>query len=482
MRVGQTSIIVFVSQLVAALLGFVATVYFARVLGAEILGLYAVVLALAGWIKLGGQVGVSKALTKRLSEGDEQPEYLAAAIISVTFFGVITSVGVVLFREQVNAYIGTDAALLVVLLVFVGLFHQIIRAALSGERLVHISGLLSPVRTGGRSAIQVGLVILGWGLSGMVIGYAAGTLLAGLIGIVFVSTRLKLPKKRHFVSLYDYAKYAWLGGIKSRTWSDIDILILAAFVPASLVGIYSIAWSIAKFLNLFGAALSKTLFPEISHADTNENEPMVQSLIEGSLTFGGLILIPGLIGGTVLADRLLLIYGPEFTEGVAVLSILIIAYLLQDYWKQLMTALKALDRPDLAFHINLVFIICNVSLNVALIVAMGWIGAAIATGIAVSIGLILAFHSLRKLVSFDLPITEILQQWIAALLMGGVVYAARQLGEANLMWVADYNAVFVVGLVGLGAAVYFAILLGISATFRTTVTDNLPFDIPFINP
>ncbi len=482
MRVGQTSIIVFVSKLVAALLGFVATVYFARVLGAEILGLYAVVLALAGWIKIGGQVGVSKALTKRLSEGDEQSEYLAAAIILVTMFGFITSVAVMLFREQVNAYIGTDAALLVVLLVFVGLFHQIIRASLSGERLVHISGLLSPVRTGGRSAIQVGLVMVGFGLSGMVIGYAAGTFLAGILGIVFLSTHLKLPKKRHFVSLYDYAKYAWLGGIKSRTWSDIDILILAAFVPASLVGIYSIAWSIAKFLNLFGAALSKTIFPEISHAGTKENEAMVQSLIEGSLTFGGLILIPGLIGGTVLADRLLLIYGPEFTEGVSVLAILIIAYLIQDYWKQLMTAIKALDRPDLAFRINLVFIICNASLNVALIVLIGWIGAAIATGISVSVGLILAFRSLRGLVSFNVPVSEILQQWIAALLMGGVVYAARHLGEANLGWVDDLNAVFVVALVGLGAAVYFTILFGISTEFRTTVANNLPFDVPLITP
>ena len=480
MRVGQTSAIVFVSKLVASLLGFLATVYFARELGAEVLGFYAVILALAGWLKVGGQVGVSNALVKRLSEGDEQSEYLAAAIISVTALAIFVLGAILLLKDRVNAYVGVDAALLVVLLVIVGLFHEIIRSTLSGERLVHISGLLSPIRTGGRSAIQIGLVAVGWGLSGMVFGYAAGTFLVGVVGILFLSIRPAVPGKDHFVSLYDYAKYAWLGGLKSRTWNDIDILILGALVPASLVGIYSVAWGIAKFLNIFGTSVTKTLFPELSHADANEDDELIRSLIEDSLTYAGFILIPGLIGGAVLADRLLLIYGPEFTEGTVVFVILIIAYLIYGYWKQLMNVLKALDRPDLAFRINLIFIICNVSLNIALIVAIGWIGAAIATGIAVSVGLILAFHSLRRLVSFNLPITEILQQWIAALLMGGVVYAARQLGEANLMWVADYNAVFVVSLVGLGAVVYFSLLFGISTEFRTTVANNLPVNVPLV--
>jgi len=55
------------------------------------------------------------------------------------------------------------------------------------------------------------------------------------------------------------------------------------------------------------------------------------------------------------------------------------------------------------------------------------------------------------------------------------------LAEARWMWVDDFNAVFVVLLVGLGAAVYFVLLLGISSTFRTTVTNNLPFAVPLLD-
>jgi O-antigen/teichoic acid export membrane protein len=46
MRIGQTSVAVFVSKLVESALGFVATPYFAREPGASVLGSYALVLAL----------------------------------------------------------------------------------------------------------------------------------------------------------------------------------------------------------------------------------------------------------------------------------------------------------------------------------------------------------------------------------------------------------------------------------------------------
>ncbi len=476
MRIGQTSAIVFASELVASLLGFLATVYFARILGAEVLGYYAIILAVAAWLKIGGKIGVSSALTKRLSEGDEQAEYITAATIVIVTLGAVVSGFVVLLQDHLDSYVGVNAALFLVLLVVTGLFHQLVLATLSGKRLVHISGLLSPIGIGGRSAIQIGLVATGWGLSGMVFGYVAGTLLVGVLGLVFLSVRLSVPGKEHFVSLYEYAKYAWLGGLKSRTWNEIDILILGAMVPASLVGIYSVAWGIAKFLNVFGTALTKTLFPELSRADAKENTALVQTLINDSLTYGGLILIPGLVGGAVLADRLLLIYGSEFTEGVVVFVVLVVAYLIYGYWKQLMNALKALDRPDLAFRINLVFILLNVSLNVLLILTIGWLGAAIATATAATVGLILAFRLLRQIVQFTIPSGEIARQWSSALLMGLIVYGARELGETH--WISIHNELFVVALVILGAIVYFLTMLAISRTFRTTVSNNSPLDIP----
>ncbi|MCU4739788.1 flippase [Natronoglomus mannanivorans] len=477
MRIGQTSIVVFGSKLLASVLGFLATVYFARVLGAEILGYYAIVLALVGWLKLGGDIGVSSAVTKRLSEDDESSAYFTAGLTIVTGLAVGIGFLIFIFRKYVNAYVGVEAAMFVILLVLAGLFRSFVKAALNGQRLVHIAGILAPVKTGIRSAVQIGLVIFGFELAGMLFGYAVGAILVGIIGLSFLSIRLERPQIEHFRSLYEYAKYAWLGGMKSRSFNDIDVIVLGALVHPTYVGVYSVAWTIAQFLNLFGEAIKQSMFPELSHANARDRVEAVETLITDSVTYGGLVIIPGLFGGIILGDRLLRIYGEEFVRGSTVLVLLITAYLLYGYQKQFMNSLNALDRPDLAFKINIIFILSNLVLNVALIVWMGWLGAAIATAISSGIGLILSFYSLSQLVNFTVPIGEITRQVSAAMMMTAMLFVIRQFIEKTAL--SQYNILIVTLLVILGAGLYFSILFGISKTFRATVVANSPFPIPF---
>ncbi len=75
------------------------------------------------------------------------------------------------------------------------------------------------------------------------------------------------------------------------------------------------AWSIAKFFTLFDSAISSTLLPELSRVDAAGEETIAVTLVEDSLTYGGLLLLPGFVGGGLLGDRLLRIYGPGFVEG-----------------------------------------------------------------------------------------------------------------------------------------------------------------------
>lgn len=479
MRIGQTSFVVFVSKVSANALGFLATVYFARVLGAEVLGYYAVILALVAWLGLAGDIGVSKAMVKRISEGTEQSAYFTAGVVVTFALAAVISIGVLAFHDAVNAYVGIQAASMVVLLLLAGSCKSLVTAALNGERLVHISGVLTPLKIGGRSLFQIALVVAGSNLFGMIVGYAAGTVLAALVGFTYVSVRLTRPRARHFRQLYDYAKFSWLGNLQNRSFNDVDIIVLGALVPSALVGIYSVAWSIAKFLTLFGDSVSATLFPELSFADADNRTDLIEDLITNSIAYGGLIAIPGLFGSVVLGDRLLRIYGSEFTEGTAVLTLLILATLVFGYQKLLLNAINALDRPDVAFRINAVFIATNVTLNVGLILWIGWVGAAIATVISALGGTALSFWLLRKLVDFDAPTGQILRQTGAAVSMTVVVIGAQNLLESS--FIARNNAAIVLSLVAVGAGFYFLALLAISREFRRTVSDNSPIRIPFVS-
>ncbi len=480
MRLGQTSVIYFLSKVFGSVIGFFATVYFARVLGEVILGQYALVLAVVAWLGIGGKLGFSTAVTKRISEGKEPRKFVGAGLGIMIAMMSIAALVVVIFNDFVNAYIGAPAAGFVVLLLFVVLLKSLVNASLKGKQLVHMYAVLSSGKQVTRAIFQIGLVALGLGLSGMLWGYAIGYLITIIIGLWILNLRPAMPEKHHISSLFEYAKYAWLGNIRSQSFSTVDIAILGFFVTQGLIGVYSVAWSISKILDIFGSAISTTLFPEMSSLSSKNDASAVVGLTEDSLTYGGLILIPGLVGSVVLGDRIMAIYGKAFIAGDRILVILIIALLVYTYNNQLLNTLNSVDRPDLAFRANAVFITTNLVLNIGLIWQLGWTGAAIATALSAAISLIFAFRYTQALVPFSTPLGDIAGQWIAALCMGAVVYLARYLGEANLAWVDDFNAVFVVLLVGLGAAVYFVLLLGISSTFRTTVTNNLPFAVPLL--
>lgn len=220
------------------------------------------------------------------------------------------------------------------------------------------------------------------------------------------------------------------------------------------------------------------MFLELSYTSTQESDQEAAELVEDALAYTGLIAIPGLVGGVILGDRLLQLYGPEFTEGTAVLGLLILAVLLFSYQKQLMNGLNGLDRPDLAFRVNVVFVVLNTGLNLLLIWQFGIEGAAVATALSVAVTLVLAYYSLSRLITFELPVAQIARQCAAAMAMGAVVLTTR--GFVESFGIVDRNATLVVSLVGLGAGVYFLTLLTISQEFRATVGRNLPIEVPFL--
>ncbi len=478
MRLGQTSVIYFLSRFGGSILGFFATIYFTRTLGEDIYGFYAITLALVSWLGLVKSVGFGQAIIKRMSEGEEPDAFLSAGIAVKGLLTAFVALSVFLFRDQVNAYVGQPVAEFVILLLVVSIFSGLVTSALHGSHRVHVYAPLSVAKKGAQSVTMIALVYVGWGLSGMLLGHAVGTALIAAVGLWFVKPNLTIPKWRHVVSLFDFAKFSWLGNIRSETFKYMDIMILGLFVSSGLIGIYAVTYTLSKFLDIFANAIQTTLFPEISKR-AEADDDLVRTLTNDALSYAGLFMIPGIVGGTIIGDRLMRIYGDGFEIGAQVLPILLVGILAYSYTKQLLNTLNGIDYPDLAFRTNVVFVISNLVLNVTLVYTVGWLGAAIATAASAGIGLIFALYYTRRHIAFTIPFSEISQQWGAALVMGLVVYAARVFGERNLEWLTDYNTFFVVGLVGLGAVVYFAVLSAISVEFRTTVKNNLPFDIPF---
>lgn len=473
MRLGQTSAIYTISKIVGSVLGFLATVYFANELGDAVLGQFALVLALVTWGSVVATAGLGRSLTKRMSERTEPGRYFGAGLLVAAAIGLVAVVVVLLASDLVGRYVGASVASLVALLLVVRLFDGVVIAALKGDHLVHVNSVLRVGERTVRSLAQVGLVVVGWRLAGMIVGLALSTLLVVTAGVWYLDVRPALPRRHHLTSLYEFARFAWIGDISQQFYRTLDITVLGFFVASGLVGVYSVVWSLVMFLAIFGTGVRETLFPEMSKLSAADESGSVAGLTEEALVFSGMILVPGLVGGILLDDRLLRIYGPSFVEGTRVFGLLAAAALVWTYNRQLQNTLNAIDRPGLAAKSNAIFLGANVVLNLALVPAFGIVGAAAATLVSAGVGLVVSVRYVRAVVEFQTPIREIANQWIAALLMGGVVYALRAVGDRR--WFVDLNAVFIVLLAGIGAGVYFGLLLGISPRVRTTVVRNVPF-------
>lgn len=458
MRLGKTTLVHFISQVVVSLAGFVATFAIARVLGAEGVGMYALGVAIVTWLVVPLN-GLRQSLTKRISEGTEKHSYFTAGVLMHIVVGVLVVGALLLFSGPVNRYIGGQVTGLVAAVFLAHTAFTMVGGALEGEKKVAQYGWLRAFERLARTGLQIGLILAGYGIAGLFFGHAVALTIAVVAGIVLVGLRLSVPKQRHFRSLLDFAQYSWLGGLKGRTFGWMDTIVLGFFVTSSLVGVYEVAWTLASFFVLVANSIQSTLFPELSELSTDDHDDRIHHYINEGLVFTGIFLIPGFFGAVALGTDILRIYSPEFTQGAIILLLLIGARTFDAYGSQLVSAINAIDRPEVAFKINGLFVVLNVSLNVALIVTFGWYGAAIATLLSGIVTLLLSYWYLARIIGAPaIPYGEISRQVIAGFVMLGVVYTVDP--------VIPQSHYMTILLVSIGVAVYLLVLLTLSTRVR----------------
>lgn len=470
MRYGRTSVVHFLSRLVMSVSGFVATIVLTRWLGQSQYGTYVVVLSILAWTTMAAQFGLPQAIRKRVSEDNEGNYVLSGAAVQLLLY-IFLAICLWIARPYINNFVGIDAALVLIVMLGVRLAVNLIQNVLDGQHLVHVSSVLIPVEWTGRSVVQVVLVVSGFGIAGAFAGYIVGAIVATVIGSYFLRIPRTMPSRRELLRLKSFAQFSWLGSIKNRTFQSMDTLVLAVFVSHSLVAVYEVAWNLASLFAIFGSSISRTLFPEMSNISATEgNKSKVAGLLRVSLAYAGLFIIPGLVGGALVGDVVLTVYGEGFKTGYYILLVLTFARLLYGYSMQFLSTIDALDYPNLTFYTNAAFVGSNLVLNVVLTWQFGWYGAAAATTISSAISLFGGYYFASQLVDVTIPIGEISKQWVAAIIMATVVIGGRVLLGSSLP--------VIVALVFVGAGVYFVVLTLLSEEFRTTVEDNLPFNFP----
>lgn len=458
MGIGKSVVSHFASKVLGSVAGFVATFVIARILGAEALGVYALAQGLMIWATVPSH-GVTTTITKYISEGKREGEFASVGVLFNLLLVLITVVLIISFEKHVNEYVGTDAGMFVLLLICSSVLFGTIGGILKGEKKVAAFGWLTTAEKVLRTIFQVAFILLGYKVSGLIVGHAGSLVIAAIIGIYISGLRPALPGSDEIIKSYNYAKYAWLGSTKKKMFGWMDTIILGFFVSSAFIGIYEVAWTLSSFLILSSNSIRNVLFPEISELSSENKDDKILTYLNEGILYTGLIVIPGLFGASIIGGDLLSIYRPTFAEGATVLQILILAQLANVYGKQFVDILNAIDRPDIAFRVNGSFVFVNISLNLGLIYAIGWHGAAIATLASGAVTLMLGYYYTARLFGAPpIPWRGILSQVVSSVVMAVGVYFVST--------VTPSNHYVTVGLAFVGALMYGSVLLVVSPRIR----------------
>jgi O-antigen/teichoic acid export membrane protein len=350
-------------------------------------------------------------------------------------------------------------------------------ALLTSNFQIGRSGAIKSVDALGQVGVQVALISVGFGTLALMAGYAVGSIAAAVVAVFLVVRKFDWvwPARRHFRRLFEFARYSFLNSFVQKFYDNIDIIVITAVLGKSATGVYGIGFRFSMILTVVYSAINQASNPEISKHDAQGNQGRIKEVLSDALVLGLLIGLPAFVGFVVLARPIIVtFYTEEFAAATTVAIIAVATRIPEGLRSSFGSVLAGMDRPDVPFRGGVILIVTNIVLDILLVPTIGVIGAIVASFVGMSLQCLYMGYHLSDILDLsvsDLPLGDVSREVLAAVLMAGVVYAARS-------FVDPYSFVTILALVGLGVGVYSVTVLLVAPAIRNRVVAILGDVVP----
>lgn len=180
----------------------------------------------------------------------------------------------------------------------------------------------------------------------------------------------------------------------------LDQLVLVALLEPGLVGIYAVALSLARMLNVLQTAISSVLFPSIAARGTAEVVGTVGATLGVAVPItAALALAAGLIG-PVLLD---LLYGPRFAPAVGIFRWLLLDAVVASVARILYQAYSGSGRPGWVTGFEAAGTVVSVAFMLVLVPRFGLQGMAASVLVGSLVRLACGVAGLRPALGAGMP-------------------------------------------------------------------------------
>ena len=440
-------------RLTMTLVGFISTIYFARTLGAYVLGSYFLFLAYYGIFTLVVDGGFGEAAVKRISEGLDPNAFFTAFLFQRIAFVAILLPILIVVRPYFVDLNNSGLFVWLLLILVISIFSGGVLNGLYGTGKTGIRESCSSIGKIIKIIVQIIAVYLGFGAVGLAGGLVAGTFAISIIGLPYLNLKLARFGWNHLKSLFTFSFWLLLTSSGGLIFAYADTVLIGYFLDNAEVGIYRIAFQMTTFALLTTTAMRTTLYPKISNWGKIGKINLVEMSLSRAFTYSLILAIPIFVGGVLLGDKLLFfIYGATFAKGANVLMILFAVQIANVFMFFFTMYLNALDYPKEAFKVTIVASVINIILDVILIPIFGIEGAALATLATMTVNAILAKRALSRIITIQIERKSSTNILLASTFMALLVGSYRLLIPLNSVWLTILPVV-------IGAIAYALLLL-----------------------
>lgn len=233
--------------------------------------------------------------------------------------------------------------------------------------------------------LGVGSLLLGVGVWGLALSFVIATLVALLFSyrllLTYVRPSWHLDWKYWRASMTQPAAVG-IGVIFSIISFRLDNLLIPPLVGREALATYNVAYKLFEPSLIVPGVLLAATFPLLArsaHADGRHPNALRELLGQTSLTLLGLGVLAASLLALLAGPLIGLLYGSAYADSAPILVWLALACVPMYLNYGLTHTLIAIDKPRLYALYTLAALVVNLATNLALIPALGLIGAALAT-------------------------------------------------------------------------------------------------------
>jgi O-antigen/teichoic acid export membrane protein len=381
----SNTVFLFLAQVSTGVLSFVLIIFLSRFLGNVGLGSYSAAMAVSVLLMQSLDFGISTFVVREIARKKECAGELISRMMglrAVLAVLMLVIAGIILFVLNWLRFFTFETFVLMGTAIFatsLSFLAEPLRATTLAYEKHHFYAFIWVTERLVFIAFALAMLFLGKDLIAVMVGFA----LSAIVGL-FLNWIIVWKKLTPFsFSLADVKGLIlnglpfWLSNFLMTFYSRIDTVMLSVIKGFAANGIYNAAYKITDVFTLIPVAVVGAFYPTLSRIFKNQDASQLKLLFRRAFNYLLIIAIPMGIMFTLIAQRVIqFLYKSEFGPAAGVLQILVWAELFLFLNYLMGYLLNSIDKQKLFTISTAIYAVVNVVLNLMLIPAFGYFGAA----------------------------------------------------------------------------------------------------------